>query len=905
MTNEEALLVPLLATKFKAPPLRMDLVERSRLLRKLSPTPGVRLTLVSALAGSGKSTLLSQWCASSERPVAWLSLDARDNSLHRFLRYLIAALQQVDKSIGIEAGENLWSLRPPAVESLLTQMLNDVAGASKPFSLILDDYHRITENQVHDALLFLIDYLPPSFHLVIATRADPPWPLARLRVRKELVEIRGDDLRFSSAETATFLNDVAGLALPAELVARLEAQTEGWVAGLQLVALALGNSRPETRRDLTQRLVDNLATGHHFVLDYLAEEVLEQQPADMRAFLLQTSLLERICGPLCDAVTGTAGGTERLHLLAQGNAFIIPLDTERRWYRYHHLFAALLQRRLHESYSNEIPALYERASRWCEAQDLTEEAIVYALEANDLERAARLVESYGIRFVARGDTATVGEWLAALPETIISERLQLCVLRAATAHWTGERASVDHYLQQAERLLVLSRKEGVEEPSHILGYIDSVRANATLTAGNIEGAREGAERAVARLCPGDIIHSQAAIALGGAYWALGQRAASERAFREAYKSALAGGHRRYAVLPATYVALQQIKAGRLHEAAASCEVASELGTAADCRPLPVVGFPAIRLGDLQREWNQLDRAEATLQQALDLCLRLNQIDILADAHLALARLRLARAAWAGVAESVAAAEQLVAGTNVDGFVISWLQGVRLRLWLATGDLRTAARWAEASDLRPHGELSYYFDLHHRHLARLLVARAEAEGNASCLDAALPLLVRLTEAAEAAGWIHELIEIQLLQVRAWHRRGEKASALSALAEAVRLAEPGGYVRTFVDEGPVIATLLSQLDGPYPYLAELLAAVASAAAPARARSRQRERGLVEPLSERELEVLRFLPTHLTSTEIAASLTVSVNTIRTHIKSIYGKLGVHSRGEAVEQARALDIL
>lgn len=706
MIDEQRLSSPLLATKFQPPPLRAGLVSRPRLLQKLSPQYGVRITLVSAPAGSGKSTLLTQWRASANRTVAWLSLQPRDNALHRFLRYFIAALRQIEKRIAPDGGEVPPSLKTPAVESLLTALINDVAATAEPFTLILDDYHVITAVRIHEALLFLIHNLPPSLHLVIATRADPPWPLSRLRARRELVEIRGDDLRFTTAEAAAVLNDGAGLELGPELVTALERQTEGWIAGLQLAGLALHAAGDEQRQRRAQQMIENFASGHHFVIDYLTEEVVEQQPVAMRTFLLQTSLLERLCGPLCDALTASSDGTERLCRLERSNAFIVPLDTEGHWYRYHHLFGGMLRRRLEETPGANIPNLYLRASEWCEQENLIEEAIVYALGADDVERAAQLVETYGMRFIASGDTATVAEWLEALPETTIGEHLQLCVFRAAAAHWTGERARVRFYLEQAEKLLTASRKEGLDEPARILGYIDSVRANAALTAGSIESAREGAERAVARLRCGDIIHAQAAIARGGAYCALGERTASERAFREAYTSALAGGHRRYAVIPATYVALQQIKQGCLYEAADTCHSAWESGSAASGGPLPVVGFPAIRLGDLQREWNQLDKAEATLQQALALCLRLNQVDIVADAHLALARLQLAQGQWERATQSVAEAEQLVAQTNVDGFVTSWLQGARLRLWLATGHLAAAVQWAEANELQPDGELSY-------------------------------------------------------------------------------------------------------------------------------------------------------------------------------------------------------
>lgn len=908
MTDETALSSPLLATKFQPPLLRESLVGRPRLLRKLTPAPGVKLTLVSAPAGAGKSTLLSQWCAAAERPVAWLSLAARDNALHRFLRYFVAALRRIDTGIAAEADDLLWLPQRPAIEPVLIRLLNDVASTPQPFSLILDDYHLITDDHVHDALLFLIHRLPPGLHLIVATRADPPWPLARLRARGELAEIRGDALRFSPEEATSFLNRFVDAELPSASVAALLTQTEGWVAGLQLAGLALQGAGDDGRQQVARRLVDNFAAGHHFVLDYLAEEVLEQQPAAVRTFLLQTSLLERMCGPLCNAITGDLDGTETLALLARRNAFIVPLDTERRWYRYHHLFAALLQRRLPETLGAEIPVLYRRASEWFEAQDLIEEAIEYAVAAGNLDYVAQLVERYGLRFIASGDTSTVGHWLAALPKAIIDERLQLSVFRAATAHWTGDRDRVRHYLDQAERLSTALRKKGVEVPAQILGNLDSIRAHTALVAGEVEEARERAERALTRLQRDDILYCKAADGLGGAYWGLGNRAASERAFREAYDSALAGGHRRYAVIPATYVALQQIKQGRLLEAADTCATAWKLGADARGRPMPVAGFPAIRLGDMQREWNQLERAEATLQQALDLCLRLNHLDILADAHVTLARLRLARAEWEGASESVAAAEQLVADTDVDGFVASWLQGVRLRLWLASGDLEAAMQWAKASSLRPDGDLSYYFDLHHIHLARLLLAQAEAEGVAGYLDTALALLQRLREAAETAGWVHETIQILLLQAQALLCSGDEERAIGVTVKAVKLAEPGRYVRTFVDEGAPMGHLLRaaiatglQVD----YTARLLAAMESDVERRRQPEPAVQAAMLEPLSDRELEVLRFLPTHLTSTEIAEALTISVNTVRTHIKSIYGKLDAHSRGEAVERARSLGIL
>jgi LuxR family maltose regulon positive regulatory protein len=913
---------PCLKTKLIIPPIRQELVSRPRLIERLNAGLRHKLTLVSAPAGFGKTTLLSKWASdvqlpttadesgvSGDRiPVAWVSLDRDDNDPTRFWTYFVAALQTVYAGVGKTALAALQSRQPPPIEVPLTGLINEITTVPGPFALVLDDYHAITAQPIHDALTFLLDNLPPHMHLVLSSRADPPWPLARMRARREVTELRANDLRFTPTEVAAFLNDVKGLGLSARDIDTLDTRTEGWIAGLQLAALSM-----QGRGDVAA-FIEAFSGSHSFILDYLMEEVLGRQPPAVQDFLLQTSILERMTGPLCDAITGQDGGQATLARLDQANLFLVSLDDERRWYRYHHLFADLLRSRLQQTRPDRVPVLHRRASEWYESAGLIEEAVAHALAGEDATWAASLVQRHAMQMIVRSQIVTLSWWIEALPDDLVRARPWLGVYRAWTQYWIGQREQAEESLQHAEQALQQMASvlpEGDQrrqlpvpaetERRHIVGHIAVIRAYNALVNEEIPRIVEMAQKALELLPEGEYMRCMAALILGGAHWGRGDVVAAQRAFAEASAAARKCGYRFLAVSAACYAGIQQAKQARLHEASATYHQATELAAGHRGPESPPTGFPTVRLGDLSREWNDLETASRELIKGVDLCAQWGQADILADGYIALARLQLAQRDVDAAANTLRKADALARKTKVDPWVLCWLDDCRLRLWLSTGDLAAAVRWAEASGLRADGELSYLHDLNHVNLARVLVAQGVRQPSGPYLDQALGLLTRLLEAAETAGWLNEAIKILILQALAFQAREDEEQALAALARALSLAGPGGYVRVFVDEGTPIGGLLRQAVArgiTVDYAGRLLAALEGEV-------KAQPPALVEPLTEREMEVLRLLTTHLSSTQIAEELVVSVNTVRSHIKRIYGKLDVHSREDAVRRVRELGLL
>ncbi|MFN2229705.1 MAG: LuxR C-terminal-related transcriptional regulator [Anaerolineae bacterium] len=943
----------LLKTKLYIPPVRPGLVSRPRLVERLDEglRLGHKLTLISAPAGFGKTTLLSEWIHSSigsEKPghsapgVSWLSLDEGDNDPTRFWAYVIAALQTVYPDVGQGALSALGSAQPRSLplELLLTGVINEVAAVPVPPVLILDDLHVIDDPQVHEGIVYLLDHLPPGMHVVFSSRTDPPWPLARRRARGEMTELRARDLRFTPQEVASFLNDVLGLGLSAQDTAALDARTEGWIAGLQLAALSMRGSRD------TSAFVRAFSGSHRLILDYLVEEVLDRQPAPIQAFLLRTSVLERMTASLCDEVmaqhTGEgagsrAGSQETLEYLEQANLFLVPLDNERRWYRYHHLFAELLRGRLHRSQPGLVPLLHRRASGWYQARGLIDEAIGHALEAGDVERAADLVEEHGLQMVVRSECSTLAKWLEQLPEEVVRARPWLCVCHAWARYYVGPRELVEPRLQDAEQ--ALRRMGRAESPAltgaegrYIAGHIAALRAYMALQNEELGRVAELAQRALDLLPAGDSARATSAIASAAqqAFGTLpemsyaratsaialaetprerGDLAASERAYARAREIAEECGNVPMAVSAVAYMAYQQAKQGRLHKALQTNRQALALAMGPDERELPAAGLPYVKMGDLMREWDELETATQYLERGIELCLQWGHADALITGYTTLARVQLAQGMLDRARDTFHRAEQLHRRTDVDPWAICWIDDCRLRLWLAEGDLPAAVAWAEGSGLAADGALSYVRDLEHVNLARVLVAQGLHRPDGSWLDEALALLARLAEAAEGAGWVGRAIEVLVLRAVAHAARGSKSAALGALDRALALAEPEGYIRTFLDEGAPVRGLLvgAVARGAAPhqaYMGRLLSAF-GAAPQENVRGSGPAADLVEPLTERELQVLRLMATDLTSPEMAEALFVSTNTVRTHIQHIYQKLDAHSRHEAVLRAQELGIL
>ena len=901
-----------LATKLFIPKPRPVLVPRQRLIDTLNASLARKLTLISAPAGFGKTTLLAAWvqqlqASGSPSPnlpcIAWVSLDSGDNDPNRFFAYLIAALQTMLPDFGDDLLAAVQSPQPTALDTLVAGLLNELSDLPGHVLLVLDDFHLIETTDIHDRLDFFMEHLPPTVHLVLSTRADPPWPLGRIRAGGHLAELRGKDLRFTPAETTTFLNEVMGLNLTAADIANLEARTEGWIAGLQMAALSIRGQSD------TAGFIQRFSGRHRFVLDYLIEEVLHQQDAEIQEFLLQTAVLDHLCASLCDTVLEAPQSPSQTILtqLETDNLFIISLDEERRWYRYHHLFADLLRNRLEQVHPEMVSSLHQRASDWFARQNMPRAAISHALQGGLFDCAADLIEQYGEDLLLVSDNATLSDWLDALPEAVWRKRPLLCVYRADTLQWTGQREAVEACLQQAQHTLQTQGAHISESGrNQILGHAATIRAHNALTSGNIPQVLAMSERALDLLPEGHFLRVTTSTARGGAFWAQGDVVAAEQAFLTGYQAGVSGGHWLTAVPAGCYVGMQQVKQGRLHEAAATYREGLSLATRDRKRPFPVGGFALVKLGDILREWNQLDEAAQVVAEGVALCEKLGQADVLTDAYSSLARLQLTQGELDAAAETIAKADHLITQTAIDPFEVCWLDACRVRLWLAMGQVETAVQWATTTGLTIDTPLSYHHDLHHINLLRILVAQGNETG-----QQASDLAQNLLQAAQKAGWVHESIEILLLQALAKQSCKQTDVALRSLQQALALAQPGGYIRIFLDEGAPMALLLAQLAPDNEAARQILAVLAdeemgeekTAVIPAPMSTTQP--ALIEPLSEREIDVLQLIAEGFSNQEIALELSVSLSTVKWHSSNIYSKLAVKNRSQAVAKARTLGLL
>jgi LuxR family maltose regulon positive regulatory protein len=890
---------PLLATKLYVPPPRPEMVPRPHLLRRLDEglRLGHRLTLISAPAGFGKTTLLSAWARSLQQPVSWLSLDEADDELHRFFTYLVAALQETDDHIG-PAMQELWEApgRLP-VDGLVIGLINSIAAAPTPVVLILDDYQAIGQPEIHQVVTFLLDHCPPQMHLVIASREDPPLPLSQLRARGQIAEIRERDLRFTTQESIVFLNQVMDLELTADEVSALETRTEGWVAGLQLVALSMRD-----RAD-TQGFVRSLTGTHRHILDYLTDEVLERQPEQVRTFLLYTSILDRLTGSLCNALTGEENGQDTLELLDSTNLFIIPLDDERRWYRYHPLFRDLLRHYLKQEASNQaLVLLHRRACTWLAQHDLKAEALPHAIAGQDLDCAADLIEASAAGPMLRGKVEILNAWLDELPSDLVRARPLLSVIRAWTYHMDGQRDAIEPHLIDAERSLqMLGLPDDDPFASDLRGQIAAMRASNARHRGDWPLFFRYADEALELLAEDSLaVRTTLNANLGLAYMLRADLRAAMAAFREVQSLGQASGNMISAVNCIGFLAAILIAQGRLRQAVDLCRHTIDSQLEHFSEPLPTLGHVHAVLARVLYEWNDLASAVAHLEQAVDLGERTHLPSTLRFRASMLTRIRQIQGTEQDLAplppqiEKVAQREQ----ENLDDAdLTAW----RVRHWLDQGDVATAERWAEAyrrdkpaaQTWRPYGELG---------LARVLIARQEWKE-------ALDLLTQIRRSALEAGGAGWVIEALVLEALAHQAMGQTDRALTAVSEAVPLAEPEGYVRTFVDEGEPMATLLGQVwrHGVSPHYVGTLLAACRAGLPAMSVGSQATPThlLYEALTERELEVLRLIDAGLSNREIASRLYVSLNTVRTHTKNLYSKLAVHSRTQAITRARDLGLL
>ncbi len=924
----------LLLTKLYIPPIRRAIVPRPGLIARLNEglAAGRKLTLISAPAGFGKTTLVSEWIADCGCPVGWLSLDEGDTNPVRFLSYLVAALQPIKTGIGDRLLGALQTREPPPMEALLTDLINEITSIPDHFIIVLDDYHSVESKQIDQAVNFLIEHLPPQMHLLIASREDPSLPLARLRARGQLTELRAADLRFSPAEAADFLNQVMGLCLSSEDVAELDIRTEGWIAGLQLAALSM-----QGRSDATS-FIQTFTGSNHFVLDYLVEEVLRQQTKVVQTFLLRTSILERMCGPLCEAVLRTPAGSgqEILEYLERANLFIIPLDKERCWYRYHHLFGDLLRHRLLQSNTlstvnkekgvselMDAQALNRRASEWYECNGSAADSIHHALAAKDFERAANLIELAvpEMRRNRQGATVTELGWLKALPDDLVRFRPVLSVAYAFALFGGGEIGGVEARLLDAERWLdrMADTYEGTQtRPAGMVvvdengfrrlpGMIALLRTAQALARDDMPETVKNARR-VLDLAPEDdyLMLGGAASTLGLAAWASGDLDGARQMITEGMVNVRRAGYISPAIGDAITLADIQIAQGCLHEAMSTYQHALQWATSPAAPVLRGAADMYVGMSNLHRERNDL-------QTALHCLFTSKELGELAGLpqnpyrwFAAMARIREAQGDLNGALDLLAQAERIyIANFSPNVHPIA----TRItRLWVKQGRMAEALRWTREQGLSVGDELSYLREFDHITLARVLLALYQNDYADRTIQEAKGLLGRLLKAAEERRGKGSVVEILVLQAIAYHAQGDLPAALEPLKKALTLAEPEGYIRMFVDEGSPMAQLLLEAAarGIVPgYAGKLLAAFESMKLKSADKPNPLStQFLVEPLSERELEVLKLLRSDFSGPEIAQQLSVSINTFRTHTKNIFIKLGVNDRLAAIRRAEELNL-
>jgi LuxR family maltose regulon positive regulatory protein len=910
MSGQDALL----ATKLHVPRPQPGFVPRPRLVQALSQGLARGRVLICAPAGFGKTSMLADWARSGGRPVAWLGLDAGDNDPARFWRYVVAALDRAQPGIAERLGPLLRPPAPRSFEGLVTALINELAvqPGQEEVLLILDDYHLVDADPVHESVAFLLENLPPGLLLVVSGRADPPLPLTRLRARGQMAELRAAELRFTTDEAAALLGAAAGPDLPDTAVVALTARTEGWAAGLQLAALSLRG------RTDAAGFVAAFSGSHRFVLDYLADEVLDGQPRQVRTFLLETSVLERLSGELCDAVTGRSGSQAMLHHIEQAGLFLVPLDEVRGWWRYHHLFADLLRARLEEEQPGRVQDLHRAAAAWSDEHDLGDAAVRHALAAGNAAWAARLVERYVGSLLRRGEGATLRRWLSVLPAELLRARPRLCVAQAFIAVVGGQVEAIEPPLDDAERAFAATSGQPHEPPigpvggvlANVPAGIAFLRAELARLRGDAVRAADWDRQALAQLGENDFyLRTLVRASLAAADWLRGQLGQAERSLAEVLAERRAAGEGYLATRVCHDLGQVQRAQGSLDAALATYRQALELAGEGSGEP-PHLGMAHVGLAEVLYERDELGAALDHATRGVTLCRQLAFTPPLAAGLSILARIRQAHGDAAAATAAIGEAGQAELSPQVVA-LLNPVPSQRARLLLAQGDVTAASQWAKAAGFSPEDEPDYPREPAYLLLARVLLAQDRP-------GPALTLLQRLLATAASQGRIGNVIEIQALRAMALAARGDHAGALGALAEAVTLACPQGYVRVFADEGAAMRALLTRLsaarkdqraparDIDPDYLAALLRACrqASAAPPSR-RAAAALPGMAERLTDREMEVLRLLAAGKSNQRIAHELVVALDTVKKHVTHVLSKLGAANRTEAVARARQLDLI
>jgi len=889
----------LLTSKLYFPPARHALVHRPRLVDRLQAGLSAPLTLVSAPAGYGKTTLVSSWLHETNTPNTWISLDEGDNDPIHFLQYLLTALQKVVPTI---QAEMLSTLRgPTSFVSLLSTIINEISKYTAPFVLVLDDFHVLQAQPVLDFLASLIEHVPPSMHVILISRTDPLLPLSHLRVRNEIVEIRADQLRFTRDEIDTFLSKVMTLELSIADITALQVRTEGWIAGIQLAALSM-----QSCEDI-HAFITTFAGSHHYIIDYLTEEVLKRLPEKTSTFLLRTSILSRMCGSLCDAIVepdpnDQVNGQEILEELERKNLFLVSLDDKRYWYRYHHLFSDMLNRYL-ENLHPHLPAkLHKRASQWFEQNGYIPEAIDHALMAGDQDQATKLIEQNGVLLLIRGEVMAVLKWIAVV-EPYSQTHPWLYILKAWAYALSGDLDRVDGMLKKAEELI--TSLEPSQDVKIMQGTIASARAHQANLMGDAHKAADFARQAIEVLPDVDLVsRSLRAVStslLGDATSMTGDLEEAKQAYIESARICQAAGDVHLTIVVNSNLADIFVEQGMLRQAARIYSETLSLATRPDGQKALIAGRLFVELSQVYYEWNQLENAFEYAQQSLNLCRQWGNMDLQAVGFAQLARLEHNYSHPQEMQAASQAAEQLVNGYDLAPRYSLWVISVLARLLINQGDLERALHLVQKSGIDVDGsagesEIPYLREPMYLILLRLRLAQRKYED-------VFGLSQRLLHQAEAGNRVGRVIEILILQALALQGKNDKEQALAALERAIMLAQPEGYVRVFLDEGEPMVKLLyqakvHQVGGSY--LSELLSYLSSDTSQALPNTQS----LVEPLTKRELELLKLIEQGCTNQDIADRLVISIPTVKRHISNVYSKLGAKNRTQAISIGKELNL-
>ena len=896
-------LSPLIATKIAIPQSAQPLVARPGVMARCRESVERPCTIVAAPAGFGKTTLLmmvSEQVRQQGWQVAWVTLEESEQDPTRFWQYTLAALDDAQPGISATARQMLEVPRPAPTERILTVLINELAAARSPILLVLDDYHRAATPAIDQGLIFLIEHAPAMLRLLISARATPAFPLARLHAQGRIAELAAADLRFSADEAGRFMRETMHVTLPQDQLKHLEERTEGWVAGLQLAALSLRN-----HADVPDLVADISATPR-YIAEYLIDEVLERQPDDVQTFLLQTSPLERLTGPLCDAVTGRDDGAAMLARLVQEQLFVTPLDSAQMWYRYHHIFAEVLRERLARRMPNMVNQCHQRAADWLWQHHMADDAIRHLLAAGLFADAAIYIEQESDRLVLHGETTGLTRWVRALPRETVLAHPHLCVLFAVTLLLQGEEPEATAWLDTLEQ-----RHTGPNAlPSEIQGELIAVRSFLRLWLGDVVRGAAMAQEALRQLSPSDRLLR--ALTLWMTYiigiFGEGNLAEAERAIGEVAEDSLRNGNMLVAFIGLITKATAQLYQSRLREAAQVCENALRLLPGGDGHESPMAAMAYCILGEIRREWNELATAESLLRRALNIAERLGSPEYINDGLIYMALVQCAYGRHDDALATLERIRTMVLAGQLAPWDLTQMEIVRARVLIARGFVDEARRWAEErlrgreqGNSGPTPPLEFMNDLEDLSIARIWLAQSD-------IRATITLLEPLAKRTEATGQWRNLMETRMLLALAHWMAGDPDAAHRDLHAALTIAAPEGFIRVFVDEGDAMADMLESYvasqNAPlthtreYEHACKLLAAFGRTLEPA-------STALAEVLSQREVDVLRLLATGRSNEAIASDLVLALSTVKWHVAHIYRKLGVRGRMQAVTRARELRLI